>query len=229
MIMINGINFEDILASTAHDMKNSLGMLLNTLDEVTDNCLHQNCSSSVLFPQLQYEVKRVNNDLIQLLTLYKMGNAQFFINISHQMLYDFIEENILYNKALLDAKGVEVELECPEDLFFFFDRDLISGVLNNVLNNAFRYAGDRLRISAQKEDDYLAIRIEDNGKGFPEHMLSSAPGEKKEVSFRTGSTGLGLYFASIVAGSHKNRGREGFVTTTNGGKYHGGCFTIYLP
>ena len=49
------------------------------------------------------------------------------------------------------------------------------------------------------------------------------------VSFLTGSTGLGLYFSSLVAGAHTRDGRKGYVCTANGGKWGGSVFSLFLP
>lgn len=223
------IDFPAFLASMAHDMKNSLSMLLSTLDEVFSHCTSQNCPSHRPLSQMQYEATRVNNNLIQLLTLYKMDNEQLSINISQYPVLDFLEESVLQNKPLLDYKGIEVSVECDDDLTWFFDRNLIAGVINNVLNNAFRYAKNRIKLRAEDRAGWLVLRIEDDGRGYPEDMLGAAGESSTGVSFRTGSTGLGLYFASIVALAHTNRDREGSVSLSNGGEYGGGCFTITLP
>lgn len=65
------LDFRDILASTLHDTKNSLGILFNTLEEVIEECRERNCAAHERFYILQYEVKRLNNSLIRLLSLYK--------------------------------------------------------------------------------------------------------------------------------------------------------------
>ena len=223
------IDFEASLASTTHDMKNSLSMMLNVIDEIVDNCGPDNCSSHKQLLQMQYEAKRVNNNLVQLLTLYKMDKNQLSINISLYPVSELLGETILQNRTLLDYKGIEIFSECPDDLSWFFDRDLISGVINNVLNNAFRYAKDKITLRASEKDGCLVISIEDNGEGYPDSMIESGNQTSKGVSFKTGSTGLGLYFASVIAMVHKNKGREGSIALSNGGEYGGGCFTITLP
>ncbi|MBI5740314.1 MAG: HAMP domain-containing histidine kinase [Nitrospirae bacterium] len=222
------IDFPAFLASMAHDMKNSLGMLLNTLGEVTDVCKADNCPSHRHLTQIQYEATRVTNNLVQLLTLYKMDNDQFSVNISQYPVAELIGETVLQNRPLLDFKGIELVTECDEDLIWFFDRELVSGVVNNVLNNAFRYAKTRIKIRAVEDKGRLVLSIEDDGGGYPASMLGEDVGATG-VNFRTGSTGLGLYFASLLAAMHKNKGREGSIALSNGGEYGGGCFTITLP
>lgn len=225
----NSIEFPEVLASIVHDMKNSLGMILTTAEETVSACSSRDCPSSNRLSQMQYETKRLNNNLVQLLTLYKMDRAQYTVNITDNVVRDFIEETILQNRPLLDYRGIDVVIECPDDLFWFFDSNLISGVINNILNNAYRYAQDRLKIVAHEKEGYLVLTVEDNGSGYPESMLSSREHDAGGTSFRTGSTGLGLYFASIVASLHKNRDRSGYIEIRNGCDLGGGCFSIHLP
>ena len=226
------MDFPDILASTLHDMKNSLGMLFNTLEETIEGCKEKECSICEGFYGLQYEIKRLNHSMIRLLSLYKAERSQFMINIDYYSVDEFIEDIVLQNGPLLSSKGIEIETDCPEGLFWAFDRSLMSGVLDNVLNNAFRYTKDKVRISADKEDGYLFFRLEDNGPGYSESMLINDKKEsscKKTIDFGTGSTGLGLYFSVLVAKSHTNGDREGYISIVNGGALGGGVFSIYVP
>ncbi|MEW6600622.1 MAG: HAMP domain-containing sensor histidine kinase [Nitrospirota bacterium] len=223
------IDFSAFLASMAHDMKNSLGMLLNTIDEVVSTCKPDKCPSHRYLSQMQYEATRVNFNLIQLLTLYKMDRGQFSINISHYPVSEIIEDIVLQNKPLLDFKGIEIFTECPDDLTWFLDSNLVSGVINNILNNAYRYAKSKILIRVEENNGWLAVGIEDDGQGYPEEMLGTGLRAGSGVSFATGSTGLGLYFASMVAKLHKNKDREGNISISNGGEYGGGCFTVNLP
>ncbi|HUH67166.1 MAG TPA: HAMP domain-containing sensor histidine kinase [Syntrophales bacterium] len=226
------MDFSDILASTLHDTKNSMGMLFNTLEEVIGRCKEQDCEAYQGFYTLQYEVKRINNNLIRLLSLYKASRDQFQINVDYYSVPEFVEDVIMQNEPVLTSKGINVEVECPDDLFWTFDPGLVAGVLDNILNNAFRYTRKKLQVSAKKESGYLFICIEDDGSGYPECMLVEMGKDghfKKNVNFDTGSTGLGLYFAMLVAKSHTNENKKGYISITNGGKYGGGVFTIAIP
>jgi two-component system sensor histidine kinase SenX3 len=220
-----------LLASTIHDIKNTIGQLNNTLGEMVAECNLRGCETSSRLNSLRYETNRMNGSLMQLLTLYKMNKSTISLNISNHNVFDFLEENILANAPLLDSKGITVELECAEDLVWFFDRELLSGVVNNILNNAYNYANDRMKVSACIENALLAIRIEDNGKGYPDSITSVPPPQEpnRPVNFHSGSTGLGLYFAAVIAVMHKNKDKEGSIAISNGSTLGGGCFTIYLP
>ncbi|NOZ11287.1 MAG: HAMP domain-containing histidine kinase [Gammaproteobacteria bacterium] len=222
-------DFTTILVSTIHDVKNSLGLVLHTLDEVMEVCTPQECKVYDRFARLHYEAKRVSNDLVRLLSLYKIGNQQLLCNISDYLVADFLEDCQAQNKPLLQMNGISVETECADDLLWYFDTELLAGVVNTVINNALRYAQGRLKLVAREENGFLRLSVEDDGQGYPETLLHGDADAKRGVSFQTGSTGLGLYFASVVARMHENQGRQGYVTISNGGSYGGGCFSIYIP
>lgn len=225
----NNLEFSTVLASSVHDMKNSLSMLLGTLDDIVMQCSPKDCPSTPKFTQLQYEGQRVNNHLIQLLAIYKIEHAMYTPHITEHSLQDFLEESAILSEALLAPKGISIECDCEADLIGFFDREMVAGVVNNVVNNAYRYSKDKIRLSAQQCADYVEISIEDNGRGYPENMLCEHSDQLKEINFKSGSTGLGLYFSSLVAKMHKSKGRQGYIACSNHGLDGGGKFSIFLP
>lgn len=204
-------------------------MLLGTLENIVQQCDPSSCQSHKGLMQLHYEGSRVNANLIQLLALYRIDQGRYSANIDEYDVHDFLTENMLQHETLLTFQGTKIELSCTDDLCWFFDRDLISGVINNIINNACKYTKDKIRLSAHIENEQLAICIEDNGSGYPPHMLYPNTQTQAGVNFNTGSTGLGLYFASIVAALHHNKDLLGSISTSNDGIDGGGQFTIYLP
>ncbi|MCZ6803179.1 MAG: HAMP domain-containing sensor histidine kinase [Proteobacteria bacterium] len=218
-----------LLASSIHEIKYSLNMLLNSIDEVVTTCSEETCPAYKIFPRIQYESKRVNDDLVELLAIYRIRNDQYSANIDEYSVLDFLNENIGQHEAMILHRKINYKMDCDHDLHWFFDRDLITGVISNVINNLYKYTKDKLHISAVKEEAYLVIKIKDNGPGYPEDMLIANDDNQKSISFDEASTGPGLYFSRLVAELHKNKGRKGYITTTNDGIEGGGCFSLYLP
>ncbi|TAJ80126.1 MAG: HAMP domain-containing histidine kinase [Gallionellaceae bacterium] len=224
------INFSDFIASSIHDMKNSLSIQIGFLETLMDEC--QNKVEAATLGQLGhtiYEASRMNVNLIQILSLYKLGKSIYPVDIAEQSVRDVLEEIVLQNESIMAYKGIAVSVECAENCYWYFDRDLVTGVLVNALNNAYNYTTDKIRVVAQTREGMLEIRVEDNGRGYPESLLLENIAENKGISFATGSTGLGFYFSSKVAGMHRNAGKQGQLRIENGGVYGGGCFVLTLP
>ena len=203
-------------------------MVINTVEELTADPLSELAGNPKAL-SLQLEAQRANNDLIQLLTLYKFQNGRVSANIIEHNLEDFLDDVLSGHRRLARAQGLHIECQCDSFLRGFFDEDLVRGVLNNAIGNAVRYSRDCLLVGAEGANDYTVIHVQDNGKGFPQSMLDLHNAPLPSADFGQGRTRLGLHFADKVAKLHKDKDRIGFIRLENGGRLQGGCFSIWLP
>lgn len=223
----HNIDFSMVLASAVHDMKNSLGMLLNSLDELRQEHT-DTIGESSKFNTLQYEAERMHNDLVQLLGIYRLGENNLSAHIEEHFVPDFLNEHLARHTPLLEGLDIEYSVEA-DDINGFFDEDLLTGVLNNTINNAIRYTRRKIRLTASEKDGFLVIGVEDDGNGYPESMQHKGTLSFKSLDFKSGSTSLGLFFASSVAKLHTEGERTGSIRLHNGGSFGGGVFEIWLP
>lgn len=222
------------LASTVHDMKNSISVLSGTLEALLAASPPADQPGYPPMAHMLYQTKRLNDNLIQLLALYKqVGKPEYPFDIQPLEIAHLVEQVVLAERVLLDSRGITLDIDFDPELIWHFDEDLILGVVCHALNNATHYTRDRIRLAIAQVDDCLEIRIEDNGSGYPAAMLeagaSAMSGRRSGVNFLTNSTGLGLYFSSEVAKMHKHRQRCGALRLENGGALGGGCFILSLP
>lgn len=222
-----------LAASSVHDIKNSLSMLLQTLEEVIRSTPNQSDVLRQQFGVLQGEAARINNDLMYFLGLYRLQKNQLPLQIQSVYVADFLQEQLVNNALLFEIRNVALELHCDESLSGYFDPALIAGVINNVLVNAARYADRTVAIHAQPQLGGLMIEVIDDGRGFPEKMLlqgnnNDAGNRDRSIDFSTGSTNLGLHFAAEVAAMHK-RGNVGGTIELSNLPEGGGCFKLFLP
>ena len=225
------ISFTDLIASSIHDMKNSLNLQVHALEKIA--LQRRDLGDATTYTdlgQVIYQANRMHLNLVELLSLYKLGKAIYPLDIDSHAVAEVIEEAVLQNQAMLDFKGIHVSVDCPADCFWYLDRDLVKGVLVNALNNAYHYTLDKIHIVARTKNQVLELRVEDNGPGYPERLLLQGDvASSKPVNFENGSTGLGFYFSDQVARLHKNGDRRGALSIANGGRYGGGCFVLQLP
>jgi two-component system sensor histidine kinase SenX3 len=223
------------LASTAHDMKNSISVLSGTLERLIDGAAPPIAQPQMAqMAQMLYQTRRLNDNLMQLLALYKqVGKPGYPIDVQPLEIGHLIDQVAAAARVLLESRGVTLEVDAERDLLWHFDEDLIAGVVAHAINNAVNYTRDRIRLAIGQAGDCLEIRIEDNGAGYPAPMLeagvAAAGGATGGINFLTNSTGLGLYFSSEVARMHRHRDRRGALRLENGGALGGGCFVLTLP
>lgn len=104
--------------------------------------------------------------------------------------------------------GVRCEVAAPAGLTADLDQDRIREAIDNLLDNALRFApeGSVIRLTAQSTERDLVIEVSDNGPGFPEEFLPRAferfarPDAGRTRS--EGGAGLGLAIVSAIARSH---------------------------
>ncbi|MEW9899610.1 HAMP domain-containing sensor histidine kinase [Chitinivorax sp. PXF-14] len=217
------------MASSIHDMKNSLSLLSGMLEKFLGDLSPQTFDGYSQMAQMLYEVQRVNGNLIQLLTLYKLGNELYPFDAAPHEMSGFVADVVAQNEALFASKSITLTIDVPEELVWHFDEDLVAGAINQAMNNAANYTHDRIALIVRQSGDDIEIRVEDNGKGYPAAILAAPDALARGVNFATGSTGLGLHFAHVIASLHRNCGRHGTVHLENGGSLGGGCFVLTLP
>jgi len=228
---LDAIDFTALFAAQIHDLKNLLFLLLNSLDEA----LNKRCSgpeigeeTSSRLALLKYNGQLINDKLIQMLALFRFAQGPYVIDIAYRPVKELIEEIVAEAKPLLGSRSIAASHDVETELCWFYDRDLVAGVLNNAIHNALRCAKSEIRLSAFTENGLLAIRVEDDGEGFPQKILENG-GSMKNLDISGGKTGLGLYFSSVCAGLHTNKGQSGRIELSNGGSLGGAVFTLFLP
>jgi len=226
------------LASTAHDMKNSLSVLSGTLERLLvappSPSAPKGDSAYPEMAHMLYQTKRLNDNLMQLLALYKqVGKPDYPFDLQPVELGQLVEQVVAIGRVLLKSRGIRLELDYDPGLIWHLDEDLVVGVLSHAINNAIHYTCDCVRLAIRESEGWLELRVEDNGPGYPPALLKAGAIATREVAggvnFLTNSAGLGLYFSSKVAKMHRHRGQAGSLRLENGGAYGGGCFILRLP
>ncbi|TRY32494.1 sensor histidine kinase [Aliiglaciecola sp. M165] len=223
------IDFSTVLASAVHDMKSSLNLLKQSIDGLNTCIDKNNPKANAFLSTAHYESSRLNTGLVQLLSLYRAELENLPINEDECFIEDLLDNVFIAHEHYLGHKNMTLEIEQSPDLVKYFDIELITLLLNDILVNAMRYGNSKLLISAYAEDDWLCIRIEDDGQGYPPSMLKSNDIDMQNVKISEGRTGLGLFFARMIAGAHRRGDKRGFIELANGGKLGGSVFTLKLP
>src|SRR5471030_1212982 len=123
------------LASTVHDMKNSISVLSGTLENLLDaRVRHPDGAEADLateagasaaapaaaYPQMAqmlYQTKRLNDNLIQLLALYKeVGKPSYPFEPQPQLVSELVGQVASQARILLASKGITLDLDFPPEL-----------------------------------------------------------------------------------------------------------------
>jgi len=123
----------------------------------------------------------------------------------------------------LDAQGIRLEVDCPQQLGIRADRDMLRRAILNLVLNALDAmpSGGLLMITVCPSATGVDIEVGDSGPGIADELLDRL----FEPFFTTKSsgTGLGLAIVDRIAEAHGGR-----VVALNGAE-GGAAFTLSIP
>jgi signal transduction histidine kinase len=109
--------------------------------------------------------------------------------------------------ALAEEKSTQLDLQVPDVLQVYGDRDLIQQAVANLLDNAIKFSpeGGRIVLAASKTERQVLITVADQGVGIPEEDRQRATERffRGERARSTPGSGLGLALVQAVATLHE--------------------------
>jgi len=106
---------------------------------------------------------------------------------------------------------------------------MLKNVIQTALFNATRYANGIIMLSAWKRGSGVVIAIEDDGPGFPPELENKRGEEIEHGNVQEQNTGLGLWFAQMIAQLHRNKEEKGFIELKRSTKFGGASLQIFIP
>ncbi len=197
----------DILASGVHDAKNQLFIAESMI--ATSEAEH-----GIVMSEARYAIEAAASRLSRTLTAYHLLRHDAAAAVSPAIVADLCDEVMLAQKKHLAFRSISLTVDCSVLDEWPLDRDLITDMLNNAVQNAGRYARQSVRLSAATDDGWLCLCVEDDGPGF-----ATLPPEQ----------GTGLMVAERLARLHTRRDRQGSLRLSNDSALGGARFELRLP
>jgi len=183
----------------SHDLKNPFASVMSISELLATN--YETAESD----EIKYGINKINDTnkhiyelLENLLTWSKSQRGNIEFSPVEFRLEKIIETNINLLKLAAEKKDIKISLTCPDSLVVYGDREMISTVFRNLLNNAVKFTlpGKQIRISTSKEDHSVFVHIEDDGIGISEEdqkrLFHIEDKFKRDGTSGEKGTGLGL-------------------------------------
>lgn len=107
-------------------------------------------------------------------------------------------------EPVAEEKGCALKLDVEPGIMIRGDRHLLSQAVANLLDNALKYGGGEVLLSAHQQDGRAALEVCDTGPGIPEEEREAVFDRfvRLEPSRSTPGNGLGLSLVRAVARLH---------------------------
>ena len=203
-------NQQTLLSSISHELKTPLTRL-----QLATALVRHECGETDSVKRIEREIGRMDKMISELLLLSRH-------QMNSQVERDIFYANTLWTDIINDAKfeaeqrGITflTNIRLPKnELQLNGNFRLLESAVENIVTNALKYTKDKIElhifIQEEEEEEFLRIRIDDNGSGVH-------PDEFKKIfkpfyrvdetrTRTTGGTGLGLAIVSNVIQEHQGK------------------------
>ena len=218
----------EFVANVSHELRTPLTtikLMLETVLLADDDAE----ARSLFLPQAAREVDRMIRLVEELLELARSESGSVKLDRAVFDLTDIAASVVNTFAQRFNAADVELDLEAPEGVFVDADRNRLTQVALNLLDNALRHtpAGGTVTVEVSGDGRFAFLRVRDTGRGIPYHDLPHIF-ERFYVVDRSRSrehtgTGIGLSIARHIVEA------LGGTLTADSVYGRGAAFTCKLP
>ncbi len=138
---------------------------------------------------------------------YDLGDGEIKLNRKDFILTDLIKNVIHDLNFLIEEKGIDLVYEKMESFKINGDEKMLSIVITNVFDNAFRYAPKgKVFVTVERENSSAKIIVKDTGIGIDsadmEYIFQKFFRGKNAMLLDPNETGVGLYATNKVIEMH---------------------------
>jgi len=185
-------------AAVSHELRTPLARLLALLD----NASLPNADTTAILAQARQEVESMAELVDDVLFLSELETGRAVVGLGDVRVAPIAEEVVASLRPSAERHGQELVTLFADDAAIAVRPRMVRVLVENLLTNAIRYAGDGARITAsvRKEGGDVLISVADNGRGVSSVELSRLferffRGDRART---THGTGLGLAIVKHV-------------------------------
>ena len=203
---------ESMMQMVVHDLKNPLASIMGNVQLIQMQSAETVNPARLkeLLQRTQESARQLMRMILNILQIGKLEEQKMPLNLERVALRHLAQENADEMTGLSARDNIRVENRVPPDLPSpLADRELISRVIANLLNNAFKHTpgGGQVIIDARREEDAVVLTVSDTGEGIPEDLqpriFEKFVGGESDTSKRMlYDSGLGLTFCRLAVECH---------------------------
>ncbi|MBM7865625.1 sensor histidine kinase [Heliobacterium gestii] len=225
----------EFVADASHELRTPLSILQSSIEVIeADDERNLSDFSRQVLADMKDEVGRMTRLVGDLLTLARADSGKLELQRASFDLRPVAEQAFRTFQHRANAQGLTMEMDAPESLPVFADRERMTQLLCILLDNAVKYTleGGAIALSLARSGgvhgDALQIKVTDTGIGIsPEdqqRIFDRFYRADKGRSRQAGGVGLGLSIARWIVEAH-----GGAIRVESGGMGRGSSFIVAIP
>lgn len=214
-----------------HEFKTPISTISLACEALSDPNLHSDAAMREAYISIiNDENERLKNMVSNILQIARLKKGQVKMDVElldiHELIHKVTDSLALQIKSSNGSLNFALNADDPT---VFGDRQHLSNVIINLIENAIKYSIEKpdILINTQLKDKYLMISVTDHGIGIPKKSLGEIFNNFYRVPkgnvHNVKGYGLGLGYVKKIINLHKGK----IQVQSEEGK--GSTFTIYLP
>ena len=199
----------DFVSSVTHDLKTPLTVIRLLADTLARGRYDSRESARDYATQLSRESRNLSALIDHLLAYARLADGRHTYTFDLVEVGELVDDVLGHFQALLEEQQFTVSVEIAPDLAAVWgDRSALIQALDNLIDNAIKYAGPvrDLSLGAQPAGDHVRISVADQGVGIPRDEIARVCEKfSRGRNVRVGGSGLGLAIARQIVVDHKGR------------------------
>ncbi|MEL7122329.1 MAG: ATP-binding protein [Bacteroidota bacterium] len=218
----------NFFANISHEFRTPLTLIISPLNEINSGRFKGNLKTyhQIMLRNAQRLLQLIN----QLLDLSKLEAKQMSLKATEADFMSFIRQLANAFESLASQKQIAYQINTSnEPLAVWLDTDKAEKIINNLINNAFKFTPEEgsITINTYPEDDFAVFEVIDSGIGIAEkdlpHVFDRFYQADSQSTRKYEGSGIGLALSKELVNLHKG---EIAVKSQNG---QGSTFTVKFP
>jgi signal transduction histidine kinase len=182
----------DFVANAAHQIRTPITAIATSVAALQAGAKHQPTDRDRFLRHLEAEVGRLTRLGEALLTLTRAQRTGATPDPTLVPLREVVDALV----AEVEPLGVDVEVDCADDVAALSNRPLLEQALANLLENAAKHSGgEPVSVAARRSRGMVVVDVVDRGRGMGPEELEHAFDRFYRGEDSTGGFGLGLPIA----------------------------------
>ncbi len=221
----------EFVANISHELKTPIFAAQGFIHTLLDGAMEDEKVRDKFLEKAARSLDNLNVLVQDLLTLSRMESGDIKMQFANFDLYQLTGEIFEQLEEKAQTKTIRLKFDkyqVPKAVVYA-DRNRISQVMTNLIDNAIKYGNDggKVVVELESEKDQLVVSVKDDGPGIePEHLkriFERFYRIEKSRSKDSGGTGLGLAITKHIVEAHGSK----ISVTSKPGK--GTQFRFKLP
>ncbi|MBI5162188.1 MAG: hypothetical protein HY996_12370 [Micrococcales bacterium] len=196
---------EELTTLIVHDLKNPLAAILANLDFALEELAQADTSLLEALVDSKTAARRMLRLLSNMLDITRIENNRLKLRRQSVELRSLLGSVAKMRSGQAVSRSIQLDVVVAKDLTVLADEDILTRIVENILDNALRYTprGGRIRFDGQPHEDRVRLRIGNNGPPIPPAQRDSLFEKYAQgAQAKNLNLGLGMYFCRLAAEAH---------------------------